>query len=329
MEKYRKFADDATGNHPFLPHPSLKPTSADKKVAYSVGLLLSLIKLVLLSILGPVYGILASLGSIPGLGVLKAIANGMTAKVILMIFGFTDAKVMADSTDTAQGLAKRDERKQLILVNSSSPFDSLVISHLLAGEVYRFDINSSVRPGLPGRLLVSQIELGFFFKSLDWLIPKEISTVTSKQKTIAEHFANNTHLYLMYEGLKTNNHGVLSLSEDLVSEIQVLNSKEKLSVTVATIDYSNKGGVVHPSNTVSPVLLHLFKSLLTPAASVKVHISKMSASSLTLKSSIIPQFNILISKHGGKYSIRKASSEYRQFLTYWQQTQKSGYDKDK
>ena len=35
MEKYRKFADEATGNNPFLPNPLNKP-STGKKVLYYV-----------------------------------------------------------------------------------------------------------------------------------------------------------------------------------------------------------------------------------------------------------------------------------------------------
>lgn len=36
MEKYRRFADEATGNHPFLKHPENKP-STGAKVLYFVG----------------------------------------------------------------------------------------------------------------------------------------------------------------------------------------------------------------------------------------------------------------------------------------------------
>jgi len=35
MEKYRKFADEATGHNPFLPNPLNKPSSG-KKVLYYV-----------------------------------------------------------------------------------------------------------------------------------------------------------------------------------------------------------------------------------------------------------------------------------------------------
>lgn len=72
MEKYRKFADEATGHNPFLPHPLNKPTAGAKVLYYvnqrvltqTLGLVLLLLRLVLLVLLALLYFVLEFLGGV-------------------------------------------------------------------------------------------------------------------------------------------------------------------------------------------------------------------------------------------------------------------------
>ena len=50
MEKYRKFADAATGNHPFLPTDTRKAPFLKKAKYYCIGPILLLLRLPLLAI---------------------------------------------------------------------------------------------------------------------------------------------------------------------------------------------------------------------------------------------------------------------------------------
>lgn len=65
MEKFRKFGDDATGNHPFLPHPSHEVKGLGKIFPYvtnqsnqTLGLVIAVLRLAILVLFSLVYQLL-------------------------------------------------------------------------------------------------------------------------------------------------------------------------------------------------------------------------------------------------------------------------------
>lgn len=304
MEKYRKFADEATGNHPFLKHPLNKPSGAAKILYFTLGLILAIFRAIILVVLG----------------IVNIIGGGMfLPSIILKVMGVS-AKRKGDSIEGD---------KRLVLVNNSSPLDVMIIRVLFGESLWRVDMNSKVRSGAPGRILVSRMSGLGIFSSLTSFLPNEIASESDKYLTIEQALNQHKTVFLFYEGARSNNHSTLLPTDDLVTDLMSAYLKQKVAVYTCRITYT-LGNVAYPANTTNSPLGHFLSLLLNPSMSAIVKVDRLPDSALTLRSSILPGLEkLLVPDKVSAYLARRQHKDYKEFLEYFAQTKVDDYTKDK
>lgn len=151
---------------------------------------------VVLSALSLVYFVLSFLG-------LSLIADTMILRFILATTGFRNFNIADSSQKTDQPHVKSlydKNAKNLVLLNSSSSFDVLMIRYLFRGkEVYRFDYSNKVRAPASGRIVISKVKGTGVFETLDSLLPVELAPTEGVHQTLEEAFSTPGTKFLLYE----------------------------------------------------------------------------------------------------------------------------------
>ena len=94
MEKFRKFADEATGYNPFLEHPLLRVSNGTKACAWvaaahqTLGLVLFALRLVLLVVFGAVYGLLSVVALVVPLAFFRDLVHRSLLGILMKVVGF-------------------------------------------------------------------------------------------------------------------------------------------------------------------------------------------------------------------------------------------------
>ncbi len=194
--------------------------------------------------------------------------------------------------------------------------------------LYRIDHNSKPRPQDTGKILVSKWTGNFLFSPVDSFAPRDVVPDAAHQ-SLEEVFSTGSTVFLLYEGAKTNNHGALLPTEELVRDIMVCYMKQKINVFVCNIRYS-LDGYAHAANVYRSPVLHFLKLLLNTSMSVKANLSQLTEASLNLRTSFLPSLAALfVEDKTTSYMSRRSHKDFVDFLAFYRQTSRGDYSKQK
>ena len=194
--------------------------------------------------------------------------------------------------------------------------------------LYRLDHNSKPRPQDTGKILLSKWTGSFLFSSVDRFAPRDVAPDAHHQ-SLEEVFAAANTVFLLYEGARTNNHGALLPSDDLVRDILVCYSRQKINLFVCNIRYSTDG-YTHAANVYRSPVAHFFQLLLNTTMTAKVTLSQMSEASMNLRTSFLPGVAALfVEDKTASYMARRSHKDFVDFLAFYRQTRQGDYSKEK
>lgn len=146
----------------------------------------------------------------------------------------------------------------------------------------RFDFKQGTRPGIANRVVLSEVNEKDLALDLNYILPKSV-TVSEDQLSLSEIYigGHKGPDFLLFEGARANNHGILSPDNDVVGDIAYMVNKSKGDLYTMHIQYTDISGVVHPSITSGSYFVHMIKLLLNSKGNVKVVMNRIPDSSLT------------------------------------------------
>lgn len=308
MEKYRKFADEKTGKHPFLP---LKGNQQPFD---------TLIAVLLLPIRLPLLGVLVFWTMVHSfvfrhsqIGLAKMVGQ-ILAKAFLVVL---NVKVTVQSQEEAVKLLSNPA---IILSNRSSFIDSLILRSVVkstalklasritpAGKSYEFYRRNE-------GMMADVIRDVGLTESLptDLTRPKNLSEMTKlSNEELIRHGDANFHLF--FEGLKTNNSFVLALDPMLVVALFKLLGTAGHTLAFAKIVHENKSY----ANACENSIFYLARCLLQLSNPVTFDCLSIPKSQLTLLDSAVLAHKKLFDAKPSLNILSKDSEFYRQFLDYY------------
>lgn len=297
MEKFRKFADDKTGQNPFLPIKT--PQS-------SLHLLLAIILLPIRLTFLPMFYLLIFFTNkiFSKNSQISLTFEKLLTRLYLLIFGISV---------NLQSNKKLINKKSIYLSNFSSYLDTFLIKSIFGVPF--------VKPMLENHGIHKKY---YFFENMkllsDYLNPFSLFNslfLKNKEDLKKEDFQKVNFLHrapfcVFYEGLRTNNSFVKNLDRFFTFQIYDEMKNNKLDLVLVKIFHSNKNF----ANGAQNGFLHFFKTLIQLQNKVYIKFEIMKCEDVKVTDTIVLSFKRLMGSDK-KLLVLDKDVDYEKFLNYY------------
>jgi len=330
MEKYRKFADPATGINPWLP-PKSKTSGLVLVLKFIYGPILVLLRLpfvlLLTSLLFLYHGLLRNLIVIKGLkrGI-DLMVNFVLFRTILLISGFYrfNCNLNFFAKDTSK--IPRMHSGEIILCNQTSPIDVLYFSYLTSPVFVKliYQPKPLGTQALFAPLSFKQ-SLKYAFSSY-FRMPVRGDEAKAEGlsgldlKSLGELCTNEKRgpIVIFFEGAMTNGAGILELNEFVGEELRQYGISSKKNQMLFSLKYGDG-----QTSTIRSQVWQYILNLANVYNSVDVTL--VTAKTGLTTQTFIKQIHEMYAEIHKLKKIGLSYEDYKKFMDYWRSTSQKDY----